>query len=117
MGDLSPNFSRWEFACQDKCGLDTVDKELIDVLQDLSDFFDNRPVGVSSGCRCPKRNLEEDGADDSQHLVFKAADVTIEGIEAYLVFEYIGQKYPDKYGVGEYKTFTHIDVRESKARW
>ena len=26
-------------------------------------------------------------------------------------------KYPDKYGIGMYSSFTHIDTRRTKARW
>ncbi|EFN9136236.1 serine/threonine protein kinase, partial [Escherichia coli] len=26
-------------------------------------------------------------------------------------------KYPNQYGLGKYKTFTHIDSRSKKSRW
>ena len=41
MGDLSPNLSRHEMACNNGCGFDTVDARLVDVLQDVVDHFEN----------------------------------------------------------------------------
>ncbi len=113
---LSPNFYRDEFECPDECGLDTVDAELIKLVQDVRDFFD-KPITITSACRCPAYNKKVRGRDNSQHLKCKAADMVVHGIPSSLVFEYLTQKYPDKYGFGVYDDFTHGDVRSTKGRW
>lgn len=116
MGDLSKHFSRHEFACRCSCGLDTVDVELLQVLEGVSVHF-GAVVNIHSGCRCPARNASEGGADDSQHLVFKAADIDVAGVSADRVADYLDKTYPNKYGIGRYIGRTHIDVRRKKARW
>ena len=51
------------------------------------------------------------------HLVGKAADIIVEGVEPQDVYEYLCSQYPYCYGIGNYKRWTHIDVRQDKARW
>ena len=48
MGDLSRNFDRSEFKCRDGCGRDTVDIELVKVLEEVRVRF-ARPIHISSG--------------------------------------------------------------------
>ena len=113
---ISKHFRRKEFACRCNCGFDTVDVELVSVLEDLREHF-CRPVQITSGSRCPKYNRKIGGASNSQHMQGKAADISIVGIMPRDVFVYLTQKYPDRYGFGDGASFTHIDVREKKARW
>ena len=112
---LSPNFYRDEFQCS-CCDLDTVDAELIYVLQDVRDFFD-KPITINSACRCLPYNRSVGSNDASQHPKCKAADIVVKDIPPYLVHEYLTETYPEKYGIGEYDDFTHIDVRAIKGRW
>ena len=116
MGDLSRNFSRREFACKCGCGFDTVDVELLAVLEDLHDTFDG-PVKINSGCRCREHNKREGGSPDSEHLTGKAADVVVDGVPAHVVHAYLISSYPGRYGIGKYHNRTHIDVRLRTARW
>jgi uncharacterized protein YcbK (DUF882 family) len=117
MGDLSKDFSRHEFACKDGCGFDTVDAELIDVLQRLRDHFCRR-VTINSGCRCDKRNKAVGGAENSQHKLGRAADIVVDGFPPESVQHYLEGQYPGVYGIGRYNTFTHIDTRSNgPARW
>lgn len=116
MGDLSFHFSRSEFACRCGCGFDTVDHELIGVLEALRDRF-GATVSINSGCRCATHNQAEGGSPKSQHLLGKAADVVVTGVLADKVADYLESAYPDKYGIGRYKGRTHIDVRAAKSRW
>lgn len=113
---VSKNFKRREFACKDGCGLDTISQELVDVIQDVRDHF-NKPVVINSGLRCERHNKRVGGAPKSQHLLGTASDIRIAGVTPKEVYDYLDKKYPDKYGIGLYKTFTHIDVREKKARF
>lgn len=116
---LSPNFHRSEFAC--RCahlGVDVDDtwchgeswphRELVDKLQRLRDHF-GVPVKINSGCRCPAYNAYIGGARMSQHKRGTAADIVLQGVkpaEVARVATDLG------FFVLEYKTFTHVDVRQ-----
>ena len=116
MGDLTKNLSRHEFACKCECGFDTVDYELVNVLQSLRDDL-GASVGINSGCRCEKHNKAIGGGLNSQHLYGRAADIVINGVSPDEVQKYFLKKYQSKYGIGRYDTFTHIDTRGGKGRW
>ena len=51
----SKYFKRSEFACKCGCGFDTVDYELVKVLEYIREHFD-RPLQINSGCRCATHN-------------------------------------------------------------
>jgi len=128
MGDLSKHFSRDEFIC--KCGLcnqDTVDVELVDLLEDLHKHFDivydKVYITINSGNRCAIYNATIQGSSPtSLHIKSKAADIMIWrvsfGRKVYInikeIYTYLIKKYPDRYGVIEHKTFLHVDVRKNK---
>ena len=116
MGDLSKNFSRHEFECGCGCVSDTVDAELLEVLQDIRHHFD-RSIKITSSNRCEAHNKAVGGGIRSQHLKGRAADIKVGYTNPYDVQEYLLKKYPDKYGIGRYERFTHIDTRTGKARW
>lgn len=115
---LSKNFSRAEFECKcGKCGEDTVDAELIAVLQDVREHF-GKSVKVTSGVRCEVYNKEVGGVSTSQHIRGRAADIQVKGIYPSTVFNYLDKKYAGKLGLGGYGSFTHVDSRtEGGARW
>ena len=113
---LSPNFSRGEFACKCGCGFSTVDSELLKVLEIVRKRF-NRPVKINSACRCGAHNEKIGGSYGSKHKQGIAADIAVNGIDPEIVYEFLDSHQPNRYGVGKYKTFTHIDIRFKKARW
>ena len=113
---ISTHFARSEFACKCRCGFDTVDIGLLAVLETIRAHFD-APVMVMSGCRCASHNADRGGVEDSQHLIGRAADISVAGIEARLVQDYIDQAFPDSLGMGRYAIWTHIDSRKAWARW
>ena len=113
MGDLSNNFSRSEFACKCGCGFDTVDTELITVLQKMRDWF-HKPVRINSGCRCVKHNEKEGGVDGSQHTLGRAADIRIEGVPTDIVQYRANAIMADHGGIILYDNFVHIDTRSKK---
>ena len=127
MGDLSAHFSRWEFSCKCGCGFDPVDHELILVLEDLHDHYDNKhSITVNSGNRCVTHNETVQKKYNKNYVPFssktthkesKAGDIEVKGIPAENVADYLEKKYPNKYGIGRYKNRTHVDVRKLKARW
>lgn len=114
--NLSQHFKRSEFACKCGCGRDDINPKLIDVLEDVRIHF-NTPVYINSGCRCPQHNQSVGGTRHSQHVLGNAADISVQRVNPKSVADYLETKYPDKFGIGRYKTFTHIDVRSVKARW
>ena len=116
MGDISANFNRNEFECRCGCGFNTVDVELIKVLEDIRMNYDV-PITINSGCRCDTYNKKIGGATHSQHKLGRAADIVLSGISPLEVAKYLREAYRGSYGVGEYNSFTHIDTRDAEARW
>lgn len=110
MGDLSKNFSRSEFACPCDCGTSTVDVQLLYILQAVRDHF-NAPVSISSGHRCEERNKKVGGAENSYHLVGKAADIVVIGVSPLAVYNYLVATYTGKFGFILYNAHVHVDVR------
>lgn len=110
----SQHFKRAEFACKCGCGFDTVDYELVRLLESVRKHFD-RPIKITSGCRCEAHNRVVGDSPGSQHLRGRAADIVVLGTPAHLVAELADQLGAG--GVGTYDTFTHIDTRHGKARW
>jgi uncharacterized protein YcbK (DUF882 family) len=115
MGDLSKHFNRSEFACRCGCGFDTVDSELIKILEEVRDYFAT-PVRITSGCRCHEYNEKIGGAYKSQHKLGRAADIVLT-VEPDVVADYLAVM--DVGGVGRYSTFSHVDSRttDRPARW
>lgn len=79
MGDLSPHFSRAEFACRCGCGADKMKSRVIAYAERLRELA-GAPVVVNSGRRCAKWNKKVHGAAGSRHLTGEAIDFEIEGI-------------------------------------
>ena len=114
---ISEHFKVREFAQKDfRCDKVIVDTKLIKVLEDIRAHF-KKPVIVTSGYRTPEYNTKIGGVKNSQHTKGTAADIKVSGVPAKEVQKYLEHKYPDKYGIGSYLTFTHIDTRAKKARW
>jgi uncharacterized protein YcbK (DUF882 family) len=141
MGDLTRNFSRKEFECKCGCGFNTIDYELICILQnDLIQHFEIKyeckiSVIITSGDRCVNHNEEvqkEYNSDyvpfssKSQHIFARAADFKVYKvyennkiqIDPKEIYEYLDKRYPNKYGLGLYYNRNHLDTRSgSGKRW
>ena len=121
MGNLSTHFSREEFRCRCGCGYDTVDTELLQILEFIRQHY-QKPVTITSGCRCKAHNESIGGSDNSQHIYGRAADFQVEDVRPLEVYELIDNIHPNKYGLGVYirgnSGWVHIDSRtDSPARW
>ena len=121
---LSENFSLSEFRCNDGTDvpeeyMDNV-KKLTENLQILRDII-GKPIIVISGYRSPDYNKKISGVKRSQHMLAKAADIIIRGMDtrdvANLIKDLIKQGKMHSGGVGLYETFVHYDVRGRNARW
>jgi uncharacterized protein YcbK (DUF882 family) len=111
------NFKRNEFACNDSCGFDTVDAELLDILKDVREHF-GKAVKITGPNRCPLHNQREGGASNSQHIYGRAADFKVADTAPEEVYAYLDSQFPDKYGIGIYSNRVHFDTRSGpKARW
>lgn len=74
MGDLSKNFSRYEFKCG-HCGrLDVLDDDLVKACQRLRDIV-GKPLAIVSAYRCCVGNASVGGVQYSEHLFGRAIDL------------------------------------------
>lgn len=115
---LSANFKVREFACNDGSDPIFISLELVEVLQKIRDHF-GKPVNINSGFRTASYNKRKDvgGATYSQHLYGTAADIRISGVSPKNIAAYAETLLPNKGGIGIYKDFVHVDVRDVKSRW
>ncbi len=124
---LTSNFSKSEFECKsgEDMPLDVLEnvKLLAIQLQKIREYV-GKPIRINSAYRSEAHNEAIGGVKTSQHILGKAADITIDTftpdevvsiIENMLTNEMLGGFYIG--GLGSYNTFTHIDIREKKARW
>lgn len=121
---MTENFKMEEFRSKDgeyfpKYAQDNL-KILAEQLEVLREHF-QKPIKINSGYRSTKYNAKIGGAENSQHLLGKAADIVIEGIspdEVADAIEFlIDGDMMKQGGLGRYKDFTHYDIRGKKARW
>ncbi len=116
---LSEHFDSNEFKCKCCGGLPQqgIDKKLIELLEQIRAAF-NKSITITSGYRCEHHNAEVGGAKKSQHMDGIAADIKVTGVDAHAVHAYLTEHFDDKIGgLGKYKSWTHVDVRTSRARW
>lgn len=113
---LSGNFKVKEFACKDGSDVTFIAPDLIDVLQKIRNHF-GKAVHINSGYRTPAYNKKVGGATYSQHLYGTAADIRINGVEPKDIADYAETLLLSTGGIGRYKNFVHVDVREKKSRW
>ena len=121
---MTKNFSKSEF--ESKCGREMPEEVYLNIvkvanqLQYLRDYL-GKPIKVNSAYRSPEHNAKVGGSKTSQHLLGKAADITIQSLKPAEVFmiieELIDMGHMLQGGLGLYDTFVHYDIRKTKARW
>lgn len=75
-----PHFKKSEMNCP-CCGMNNTDLNLMLILEKIREHFGNKPIIITSGCRCKKHNDSLRGsASNSKHLYGKAVDFYIKGI-------------------------------------
>ena len=122
---MTKNFKKSEFDC--KCGCEMPGDVLVNITKlanQLQYVRDNvaMPITINSAYRCEAHNKSVGGSVNSQHLLGKAADIVVRGydpsLEIYpLIEELINEGLILQGGLGDYSTFTHYDIRKTKARW
>ena len=114
---LSDNFRVYEFACEDGSDVIFVAPALVTILQKVRAHF-GKPIDINSGFRTDAYNKTvKNSAKYSQHLYGTAADIVVRGVDPKAVAAYAEKLLPKSGGIGVYKSFTHIDVREVRSRW
>jgi len=120
---LTKNFSLEEFECKCGCKMPEFVKknvtELAENLQVLRNLVGR--LDLTNAYRCKRHNADVGGSTNSQHLVGKAADVKSKTIKpkemAQIVDDLMKNESFELGGVGIYNTFTHVDIRGTRARW
>lgn len=121
---MTKNFKLKEFECKCECDMPLEVYEniikLASQLQFLRDYT-GRPITINSAYRCPEHNAKVGGSKTSQHLLGKAADISIQSLKPAEVFvlieDLIDMGHMLQGGLGLYDTFVHYDIRKTKARW
>ena len=123
---LSPAFKVREFRCRDGTDTILIDEGLVVLLQCIREHF-GKPVHITSGYRTAAHNAAVGGSKSSQHLLGRAADFYVEGVDVATVAAYAEALLPGRGGIGRYpkdaahpsrKTgWVHIDTRTNKSRW
>ena len=121
---MTKNFKIKEFKCKSGAVMPLEVYEniikLAGQLQFLRDYT-GRPVRINSAYRSPEHNKKVGGSKTSQHLLGKAADITIDSLKPIEVFTLIEDLIDIglmlQGGLGLYDTFVHYDIRKTKARW
>lgn len=96
-------------------------RELSQNLQVISDTIGNVPITINIGFRPLWWELSRGRSGRSQHVLGKAADIVVQGMNPFQVAECIqnlidkGKMKPG--GLHAYDTFTHYDIRGRNARW
>ena len=112
---MSEHFSKIECACKCGCGFDTVDPGLYDLLETIRLLAGNKPLVLTSVCRCKEHNKNVGGVPDSPHTRGTAADIAVNGgkrrrqiLDAAV--------HAGAAGIGLHKSYVHVDCDHSSAR-
>lgn len=120
--NLSEHFTAKEFQCQCPCKILNVDQALINKLELLRYFYNDyrksakeKPLNITSGCRCPDHNKEVGGKPDSQHITTSkrkclAADIKCSSDRERFIL--IGCAYKAGFtGIGVRDDIVHVDLK------
>jgi len=123
---MTRNFRTFEFKCP-CCGLVELTPKLLDNLQALRDFINRRKprgegrewgIAITSGFRCFRHNREVGGKNSSYHLIGRAADIHVPGMDVTELHDLVVQSRLFN-GIGFYpqRGFVHVDTRVKPGRW
>jgi uncharacterized protein YcbK (DUF882 family) len=120
---LTTNFSLSEFNKRNYNVPTDVLRNLIELAKNLQVLREEvkKPIKITSGYRPAELNAKVGGATKSRHITGEAADFKIEGYTpkqvAAIIEKLIAEGKMKQGGLGTYSTWTHFDVRGTKARW
>jgi len=119
------HFSAAEFECRDGSQVPSKYADntqlLMRQLEVLRNHFGGAAIRIVSGYRSPRYNTRIGGARKSKHMLGMAADIRVAGVHpksvADAISSLIARGRMREGGLGRYGTFTHYDVRGTRARW
>jgi zinc D-Ala-D-Ala carboxypeptidase len=80
-----PNFKKSEFDCS-HCGKNEMQPDFMAALQSLRTSY-GKPMRITSGYRCPQHPIEAKKAAPGAHASGRAADIGVEGRDAFLLLK------------------------------
>lgn len=87
--DDIPHFKPSEMTCKCGCGTNNTDLRLMKIFENyIRPHFGNKPIIITSGCRCSKHNKAVGGVQGSRHVLGKAADFYIPGVPVATLLNY-----------------------------
>lgn len=114
--NLTKNFKVKEFACKDGSDTIFIHDKLPMVLQYIR-MRTGKAVTVNSAYRTETHNVNEGGAEYSQHLYGTAADIKVKGYTPATLANIAREIMPDWGGVGIYDWGIHVDMSKTKRDW
>ena len=127
MGDLTKNFSLWEFEASQEATRRGIDNSVPDILwgntlqlahwlQNLRDELSKTygrdvSITISSGYRCPKLNKAIGGSKRSHHMMAVAADIRAKGLTPQELFDFIcnsGMEFDQC--IQEFDSWVHLSI-------
>lgn len=114
--DLYPNFSASEFECS-HCGTVNMQPEFLDKLQKLRAEY-GKSMRITSGYRCPNHPVEVVKASPGAHTRGCAADIAVQGSDAYRLLQLALAAGFTGVGVQQRgnKRFIHLDTLNDPPR-
>jgi uncharacterized protein YcbK (DUF882 family) len=110
----------WESYNENLGELLTYISKLASNLQTLRDSI-KKPVSINISYRPVWWEHKQGRSGNSQHCLGKAADIVVPGMTPDEVADKIEELISNgdmlQGGLGRYKSFTHYDIRKTKARW
>jgi len=110
---IAKYFYLYEFQCS-CCKRVILHSDLLKRLNSLREVI-NRPIYINSGYRCKIENEGVGGVKGSFHKLGMAVDIRAKDInilDLAIYAEGVGFN-----GIGKYKTFLHLDIRDTKYSW
>ena len=113
------HFKLREFQSKDGADEVLVCAGLVRLLENIR-LITGQPVRINSAYRTADHNAKVGGSPKSQHLVGKAADIVVgvghNNVGNALKVAWLASQLGAN-GIGVYKTFTHVDVRDYRSYW
>ncbi|GGL05532.1 S8 family serine peptidase [Streptomyces flaveus] len=115
---LSPNFTLGEFVgnAADQFRYARVSVELVNTLQAMRERV-GAAVTLASSYRPPTYNASVEGANRSQHMAGRAADLKVSGLTPLQAAELALEVAGGDIGIGLGPTTVHVDLRGEPASW
>lgn len=115
---ISRHFMSTEFDCHctyKSCKYTYINRQLVELLEDLRVYMNNEPLYITSGFRCRRYNKDIQGSPDSLHTYGLACDIAHKTKHPTEVYIYVADmNFP---GIGRYAKHIHIDLGLPNRRW